>query len=201
VAAILTSSRWHFAVEFVGPGERVQLTPAALRSAILYAQPGGDGTVERAFGILRSNAQDIRDFVDRGGRYLGFCMGGYLAGATPGFRLFPGDTNQYVTSPGASVTTTRSSIVEVKWRGQERRVYSQDPPFFILNTGAAGVSVLARYTNGAIAALVAEHGSGRVGLVGPHPEATSAWFERAHLSQGSAMATDLALDLVDSVMR
>jgi hypothetical protein len=95
----------------------------------------------------------------------------------------------------------RSSIVEVKWRGQERRVYSQDPPFFILNPGAPGVSVLARYTNGEIAALVAEHGRGRVGLVGPHPEATSAWFERAHLSQGSAMATDLALDLVDSVMR
>ncbi len=35
---------------------------------------------------------------------------------------------------------------------------------------STGITVQGRYTNGAIAALVAPYGRGKVGLCGPHPD-------------------------------
>jgi hypothetical protein len=48
--------------------------------------------------------------------------------------------------------------------------------------------------------VVAGFGAGRVGVVGPHPEATNDWFTDAGLSRPKRLSTDLGLDLVDTVM-
>lgn len=46
----------------------------------LICIPGGIGDADRFDKLMQYNADHIRKFVDRGGRYLGICMGAYWAG-------------------------------------------------------------------------------------------------------------------------
>jgi glutamine amidotransferase-like uncharacterized protein len=198
VADLLRASRWGFDVRYVGPDEDAPLDAEALAGATVYAQPGG-GTLSHGYGHLRRHRDDVRDFVRGGGRYLGFCLGGYLAGATPGFGLLPGDTDQYIASEEATVDFEHNTEVEVAWRGRPRRLFFQDGPYFWVRS-KADVTVLATYPNDTIAALVAPFGSGLVGVVGPHPEATEDWYADAGMDVPRRFGTDLGLDLVDEVM-
>jgi glutamine amidotransferase-like uncharacterized protein len=197
VARLLESSRWGFDIRYVGRGDDMPLA-AALAGATVYAQPGG-GTLEHGYHHLRRHRGAIRQFVRSGGRYLGFCLGGYLAGATPGLGLLPGDTDQYIASPVATVDSEETALVEVFWRGRQRTLFFQDGPYFWLNPDT-GATIVATYPNGTVAALVTEFGSGRVGVVGPHPEATEDWYTDAGLAVDRP-GTDLGLDLVNEVMK
>lgn len=199
-ASLLQNSRWSFEVQYVGPDESLKLQAATLKLAVLYVQPGGDGSLSKAYRHLKIYAHAIRHYVASGGRYLGICMGGYLAGATPGFHLLPGDTDAFITSQGASVRTSRDTLVQVKWRNQWHSMYFQDGPFFKIKSKAPGVMVLARYTNGKIAALVVPYGKGKVGVVGPHPEADTSWYVDSGLAAPESLDFKLGHDLIDSLM-
>lgn len=196
VAALLEAGPWQLDVRFVGPAEDLALGAEALGSAVLYAQPGG-GELDAAYRHLRHVRGVIRRFVAQGGSYLGFCLGGYLAGATPGFDLLPGDTDQYIGSRRATVDDDRSTLVTVRWRDADRAVFFQDGPVFVLDEDTPAW-VLARYPNGAVAAAVAGFGRGRVGVVGPHPEATADWFTDTALPVHDAR--DLGQDLIGAVL-
>jgi glutamine amidotransferase-like uncharacterized protein len=199
VAELLRSSPRGFEVRYVGRGEPLKLTPETLAAAAVYAQPGG-GELKPAYRRMRRHRATIRDYVAGGGRYLGFCLGGYLAGATPGFDLLPGDTDQYVGSPSATLTGTGDTVVDTDWRGHPRRLFFQDGPMFQVRPDAADLAVLARYPGGEIAALATPFGAGRVGVVGPHPEATADWYSDAGLEAPRPPAFDLGHDLIDEVM-
>lgn len=196
VAALLASARHGFDVRFVGPREELALSPAVLSAATLYAQPGG-GTLEAAWPRVRRARGPLRELIAGGGRYLGFCLGGYLAGATPGFGLLPGDTDRWIDSRGATVTHDGDDLVRLDWSGRDRTLFFQDGPRFLLDAGT-DVSVLARYPNDEVAAAVLPFGAGRVGVVGPHPEAGPDWFDDAGLPRTDAR--DLGLQLIDEVM-
>lgn len=198
VATLLETGPTSFRTVFCGPGEDVKLTKETLATATVYAQPGG-GSLEPAWRKMRSYADDIRGWVHGGGHYLGFCLGGYLAGATPGFALLPGDTAEYVSSRGATVSTVEDTIVEVSWRGRPRHMFFQDGPQFKLNPGAAA-TVLATYQNGAPAAVVATYGAGRVGVVGPHPEADRTWYTDGSVTNPDGIHPDLGYDLVTTTL-
>jgi glutamine amidotransferase-like uncharacterized protein len=199
VADLLARSSWNFEIAYVGPRESSPLTADVLSRAALYAQPGG-GTLGKAYRRLRKQAGAIRDFVGSGGRYLGFCLGGYLAGETPGFGLLPGDTDQYVASRGAGTTTDEDTILRVRWGNEQREVFFQDGPYFTLDPARGPAQVLAAYDNGLPAAVVAPFGRGAVGVVGPHPEATPDWFTDAGLPLPRRPAVDLGLDLIERTM-
>jgi glutamine amidotransferase-like uncharacterized protein len=199
VAALLRRSRWDLEVRYVGPWESTRLSPDVLHQIALYAQPGGR-TLGGAYRWLRRIAPALRDYVNGGGRYLGFCLGGYLAGETPGFGLLPGDADRYIASGDATTMTDGDTMVEVIWDGRLRTVYFQDGPWFDLDPGRGSAEVLAVYRNGRPAAVVAPYGRGVVGVVGPHPEATSDWFLDAGLRPPDRLALDLGLALVDRVM-
>jgi glutamine amidotransferase-like uncharacterized protein len=199
VADALARSRWDFEVRFAGPKESLRLGPDILARAALYAQPGG-GSLRRAYRKVRRHAPDIRDFVRGGGRYLGFCLGGYLAGETPGFGLLPGDADRYITSPGAELARPDDAVVTVDWAGRRRRLFFQDGPWFHLDPARGHADVLARYANGRPAAVVAPFGGGAVGVVGPHPEASADWFDDSGLPVPRDLRADLAQDLIDATM-
>lgn len=200
VAALLRRSRWDFDVHYVGPREEIRLSSASLASAALYAQPGGD-ELGPAWRRMRKHSKAMRGYVHGGGRYLGFCLGGYLAGATPGFNLLPGDTDQYIATPHAAIAGTSATIVDVDWRGHQQPLYFQDGPVFELDgQPASRLDVIASYPNGGIAALAAAYGAGRVGVVGPHPEADRDWFFDSGLSTPADLGTAAGLDLIDAVM-
>lgn len=197
VARLLDGSPFDLDVRFTGPREELPLTADVLAVATVYAQPGG-GTLRAGYRRMRRHRAEIRDWVAGGGRYLGFCLGGYLAGATPGFGLLPGDTDQYVATEGATVGSTADTLVEVSWRGRRRQLYFQDGAVFRLDDDA-DATVLAHYPNGEIAALATPFGAGRVAVVGPHPEATPDWFADSGLRPRPAL--DLGHDLIEEVLR
>ncbi|MEV1330374.1 BPL-N domain-containing protein [Micromonospora costi] len=199
VAALLKSSRWGFDVRYVGPDEDLPLNRRTLAEAALYAQPGG-GSLKRGYRHLKDHRHEIRQFVYTGGRYLGICLGGYLAGATPGFALLPGDTDQYVASAGATIASQNNTTVRVSWRSRRRTLFFQDGPYFWLEPNAEA-DILATYLNGTIAAMVTRFGAGRVGVVGPHPEATDDWYIDAGLPTADRLGADCGRDLIDTVMR
>jgi glutamine amidotransferase-like uncharacterized protein len=196
LGALFHSSPIGFDVRYVGPRGDQPLTSAVLAEAAIYAQPGG-GELKPAYRRMRKYRPVIRDYVAAGGRYFGACLGGYLAGATPGFGLLPGDTDQYVASTGATVRLLGDTVVDVIWRGQPRRMFFQDGPIFLLEHSAQP-TVLARYPNSEIAALVSPFGAGKVAVVGPHPEATADWYDGTGLPAFTNY--DLGHDLITTVM-
>lgn len=198
VANLLRTGPTRFDVAFCGPGEQTPITAATLASARVYAQPGG-GSVRAAWRHLGDQAEALRGWVRAGGCYLGFCLGGYLAGASPGYQLLDGDTQQYIKTPGASVQDTDDTVVPVLWGNQLRHMYFQDGPVFELAGGATG-RVLATYDNSAAAAVVAAFGAGRVGLVGPHPEADATWYQGADLTNPDGIRLDLGYDLIEQAL-
>ncbi|WP_300014090.1 BPL-N domain-containing protein [Pseudonocardia sp.] len=199
VAELLRSSPHGFDVRYVGPKEELRLRPEVLARAAVYAQPGG-GELRPAYRRLRRHRRAVRDHVAAGGVYLGFCLGGYLAGATPGFRLIPGDTDRWTGGGRGPVDGGRDTTVEVRWRGHPRRMFFQDGARFLVPPGAADVQVLARYPDGAVAALTAPFGAGAVGVVGPHPEAGPDWYRDAGLRAPARPTTDLGHDLIDATL-
>lgn len=129
-------------------------------------------------------------------------MGGYLAGSGPGYNLLRGNCDDYTRTRGAEVKTERNAVITVRWRVPHRRVirkmFYQDGPYFWLHSRAKG-RVLARYSNGLIAAMVVPYGNGTVGVSGPHPEANRSWYQLAGLRfPGSTY--DLGHQLVDEIM-
>ena len=195
MAAILRSGPAPFNVVYCGPDEAVPLSRDALDQAVLYGQPGGGDNLDAAWRSVRSFTPDLKAWVRAGGRYLGICMGGYLAGSGPGYDLFHGNSDEYITEPGATVHTTGDALVTVSWRDTPATIYFQDGPGFSLDPGA-DAQVLARYSNGSIAALVAQSGRGRVGVCGPHPEAERWWYTDAGLTPPDPLPLPLAHDLV-----
>lgn len=199
VADVLTGLG--LSVAFVGPHERVPLKAASLRGRLVYAQPGGPD-LDEAWRHIAPAAAAIRDYVGGGGRYLGFCLGAYLAGKGPGLDMLPGDTDQYIGSERASVDHDGDAVVTVTWQGRPRQLFFQDGPYFALNTKArdARAQVIARYDNDLPAALLCRFGAGVVAAVGPHPEAGPDWFTDVGLPVPQTLGLDLAADLVDRAL-
>lgn len=123
VAALLKRAPRPFTVRYVGPGEDVHLTAAGLADADVYAQPGGNDDLDGTWEELRGVAEVLRDWTRGGGRYLGFCMGGYLAGSDPGFGLLV-PTRPYsprtATAP-RPLSWRRTARAGSEWSGHTRR--------------------------------------------------------------------------------
>ncbi|MDT8912442.1 BPL-N domain-containing protein [Amycolatopsis sp. PS_44_ISF1] len=199
VARALRSLPRPVEVEYVGPGTGRPLTAATLAGAQLYVQPGGGDDLAGTWRDLAGSADAVRNWVRAGGSYLGLCFGGYLAGHDPGFGLVPGDTYGYAGSPGAEVPDGRHTVVEVSWRGRARHLYFQDGPAVELRPGA-GAEVLATYSTGAAAVVVAPYGQGRVGVSGPHPEAEQSWYDEHGLVNPDGVRLDLARELIERTL-
>jgi len=199
VARVLETSKYVFDVAYVGPGEAMQLDAASLERATLYAQPGGPDGVDEAVEAIGDEAiEAVRKFVSGGGRYLGFCMGAFLAD-DPGFDLIEGRTLAYTERPHAKVKNDEDTVTPVIWRGKKRLMYFQSGAAIQYKSSEKSAEVLARYPNGDIAAAVSDFGRGRVGIVGPHPEADKSWYDSEDLRYPGA-TDDLAQDLLETTM-
>lgn len=173
-------------ITYVGPEEKTQITAETLKTADIYAQPGGGDELDDTWkDDMKQYKTLIRNFVAQGGRYVGFCLGAYLAGYTPGFGLLPhgDDVDAETEQKGAQVRSHKDTVIQVDWHfatgevQKKRWVYFQDGAVMDLKKGS-NVKVLGRYSsNGDVAATLNRFGSGWVGLIGPHPEATEDWCE------------------------
>lgn len=169
-------------IEFAGPGEPRAVDAATLTGADLYVQPGGEDDVAKAYEDLGPGAATaITDYVSGGGRYLGICMGAFLAGSDPGLNLLaPADTGGYIDLADAVVRDDRDTLVPVTWDGQTVQAYFQDGSY--VDGDLEGFDVVATYADGPPVAVVGQFGAGVVGVVGTHPEAPLTWYDEAGLA-------------------
>lgn len=184
-----------YRVEFVGKGERIDITPETLSRFDIYVQPGGGQDIPGALHSLgETRVGAIRDFVAGGGSFLGLCMGAYLADEA-NFGLVPHDLDSEVGRPGFPVRTIDDAVVGVTWAGRKDMVFYQDGPY-LPPSKAPDFKPIATYQNGDIAAARYAFKKGTVVLSGPHPEADKSWFEDAELPLDKMPKTNLLKDLL-----
>jgi glutamine amidotransferase-like uncharacterized protein len=162
-----------------------EIAPALSGQPAVFVIPGGEDAHVRAENWDRRAVAAIRAFVQRGGTFVGVCLGAYWAADWNGEmrkgegRFEPlGLVDAHVTAHTPGRRADR--YVTLNWQGQTRKVYYQDGPQFSLRPGAAA-RVLATYGNGEAAALLSRFGRGRVALSGAHVEADRSWIEGTRL--------------------
>lgn len=178
--AFLSHPDIRFDVRSIGENEVEKLTAENLAEADYYIQPGGP-TIQAGWPFVEAQKQIIKDYIDGGGKYLGFCLGAYFGrnAVNSGYELLPDGvfayryTNASGTNPGATdyvISTT--AYIKLNWRDQPvRDVMIADGAYFTENAASiTGAVVLARYnTTNQIAALTFPYGTGKVSLVGLTP--------------------------------
>jgi hypothetical protein len=143
-----------------------------MKSLQIVAFPGGVGEADEWSQMFQNKADDVRLYVQKGGGYLGICMGAYWAG--PGyFDLIPGlQVEQYIKSPGTEIRRSYMTTAEVDWMGTREKMFFWDGPVF----NEVGEAV-ARYKSGGVMALR----YGRMGLIGCHPESQQDWYKKKYM--------------------
>ena len=175
-------STGRYKTKLVGPHSLPysELTEEELAAADCLAIPGGLGDADQYYtSALASSKQAIRSYVSNGGRYLGICMGSYYAGHYYLDLLHKGTrAAQYVRRPGSTVKHEEHDVVDLDWLGEQKTVYFHDGAAFVKRWFFNKVTgqVIARYPNGDAAALIQSKQQGKVGVIGPHPEAKNWWF-------------------------
>ncbi|WP_448650410.1 BPL-N domain-containing protein [Pseudomonas fluorescens] len=189
----------NYQVDFVGANEPIDITPQNLARYDLYVQPGGGQDIPAALDSLGdARAAAIRQFVAKGGRYLGLCMGAYLAD-NGNLGLIPYDLDTEAGRPGFEASGIADAAVRVTWNGKPDHVFYQDGPYFPKPDAAAPYTPIATYRNGDVAAARYTYEKGVVVLSGPHPEAGREWFENAHIPLSKMPQGELFAVLVRSV--
>jgi len=131
--------------------------------------PGGSGDADIFDDIIgRAGKYRINNYLLRGGRYLGICMGAYWAGSHY-FKLLTGlDEVQYIKR-GAEINRSFSTVASVVWNGHKEEMFFYDGAAFV---GSGSRQVIASYSNGDDMAII----QNRIGLIGCHPESQLDWY-------------------------
>ena len=137
----------------------------------MIAVPGGIGDSESFHYLFRNSGDLIRQFVGKGGKYLGVCMGAYWAGKHY-FDVLDGvDAVQYIKQPGTDTRRPHAKAIDVVWNG------AQDKMFFYDGCALVGdvtkFTTVATYANGDAMAIVQNN----IGLIGCHPESEQFWYD------------------------
>jgi glutamine amidotransferase-like uncharacterized protein len=202
-----------FEVTFAGDGADLSVEEALTDLAPdVYIQPGGGDDMAEAWAAVKGPVMSaITNYVRCGGRYVGICMGSFLAskgGEDDGFDGFDllseagWEAYAYNERDGATVRDMNQTLVTVDWRGEAKDIFFQGGPSFEPIGDEGQGTVLATYSNGDAAAIVVPYGRGKVGLTGPHPEASASWYDDVADEGGprGSVQHDLFLDLVRSTM-
>jgi hypothetical protein len=157
----------------------------------MIAVPGGFGdanTFDRAF---KHNKTRVRQFVQRGGKYLGICMGAYWAGSNYFDILDSVDAVQYITQPLLYTCRRHPKDLHILWRNRPERMFFYDGCALVGNTNK--FDTIARYGNGNAMAIKQSN----IGLIGCHPEAEQFWYDSYSYMKGKyASKHHLLLDFV-----
>ena len=159
--------------------------------------PGGLGDASNFEFLTRSNGDRIKEFVQRGGAYLGICMGAYWAGSEY-FNILDGvDAEQYITRPNTDTRRPHAKNIKVNWNGSDTEMFFYDGCALV---GNGKYNTIATYANGDAMAII----QNRVGLIGCHPESERHWYNSYTWMQGKyhqGAHYQLLLDFVDSIIK
>jgi glutamine amidotransferase-like uncharacterized protein len=133
--------------------------------------PGGLGDAAKFDFLTIEHSQRIQEFVNRGGAYLGICMGAYWAGQNYFNLLDSVDAVQYITRPNTDTRRPHAKNIDITWMGKPEHMFFYDGCALVGNERK--FTTLARYANGDPMAIVQD----RIGLIGCHPESQAHWYE------------------------
>lgn len=149
-------------------------TDELLSTVDMLAFPGGVGDADKYYEFFkRKTANRVADFVERGGCYLGICMGAYWAGLHYFDVLDGTDAVQYIKRPTADVRRSYGTVAPVTWNNTDYNMYFYDGCTFTGNN----FTTVARYANGDPMAIIKD----RIGLIGCHPESQQYWYDKPYL--------------------
>ena len=137
----------------------------------MIAVPGGLGDASSYETAFRYNAEPVRDFVAKGGRYLGICMGAYWAGSHYLDILDSVDAVQYITQPGTDTRRPHAKNMPVRWNNRDEKMFFYDGCALVGDR--TKFQTVATYANGDAMAIR----QNRIGLIGCHPESEQFWYD------------------------
>ncbi len=154
---------------------RHQLRDTKLKKYDLLAVPGGLGDSDTWHEIMEPFADVVLNYLSKGKRYLGICMGAYWAGSYYLNILKGVEPVQYIKRPGADIRRSFGTITDINWLGETKSMYFYDGCAFLDQGG--DYSVIARYANLDPAAIIQNN----IGLIGPHPESDIYWYSKTFM--------------------
>ena len=140
----------------------------------MIAVPGGFGDADTFTQLFKHNGNRVRKFINRGGRYLGICMGAYWAGSHYLNILDEVDAVQYITQPRTDTRRPHAKALPITWQGQQERMYFYDGCALVGDS--TKFKTVATYANGDAMAIIQD----RIGLIGCHPESQPSWYSEYH---------------------
>lgn len=137
----------------------------------IVAFPGGIGDSDNFDGLLQHNKDAVQKFLERGGRYLGICMGAYWAGRHYFDILDKVDSVQYITRPNTDTKRPHAKAIDVTWMGQQEKMFFYDGCALVGNNST--FETIATYSNNDPMAII----QNKIGLIGCHPESEKFWYD------------------------
>ena len=137
----------------------------------IVAFPGGFGDSDTYEKLLKPNKKAIRDFVNKGGRYLGICMGAYWAGSHYFNILDDVDAVQYLRRPNTDTRRPHAKNISINWQGTDMNMFWYDGCALVGNN--LKFETIATYSNNDAMAII----QNRIGLIGCHPESEQFWYD------------------------
>ena len=164
----------------------------------MVAFPGGFGDSDSYDNILKNNKDVVVDFVIRGGKYLGICMGAYWAGKDYFNILDKVDAVQYIRRPNTCTKRPHAKNMSVMWKNQPHNMFFYDGCALVGDENSP-YQTFATYSNGDNMAII----QNRIGLIGCHPESEQFWYDSYSWMRGyyhRGQHHTLLLDFVNELM-
>jgi glutamine amidotransferase-like uncharacterized protein len=161
--------------------------------------PGGMGDSDSYNTVLKNNKDVVVDFVTRGGKYLGICMGAYWAGKDYFNILDKVDAVQYIRRPNACTRRPHAKNMPVVWRNQPCNMFFYDG-CALVGGEMSPYETVATYSNGDNMAII----QNRIGLIGCHPESEQFWYDGYSWLKGkyhNGTQHELLLNFVNELMQ
>lgn len=150
--------------------DRSKLKESYLKKFDMIIFPGGVGDSETFHKYIGSEADIIRNFVGKGKRYLGICMGAYWAGHHYFDIVNNIDIVQYIRRPNADIKRSFGTLAKITWNNEPMQMYFYDGAAMI----GKNFTTIATYKNKDPMAVIQNH----IGLIGCHPESMKSWYTR-----------------------
>jgi len=137
----------------------------------IVAFPGGFGDSDSYDYLLQHHVRQITRFVQRGGKYLGICMGAYWADQDY-FNLLEGARAvQYIKRPGTDTRRPHAKAIDIKWQRKPNKMFFYDGCAIVGDKSK--FKTIATYANGDPMAIIQNN----IGLIGCHPESEKHWYD------------------------
>jgi len=165
----------------------------------MVAFPGGFGDSDSYDTILKNNKDVVVDFVARGGKYLGICMGAYWAGKDYFNILDKVDVVQYIRRPNTCTRRPHAKNMSVMWKNQPCDMFFYDGCALVGDENSP-YETIATYSNGDNMAII----QNRIGLIGCHLESEKFWYDGYSWLRGkyhNGTQHELLLNFVNELMQ